>query len=178
MKILDVGCGKNKYKGDKKDKVVGLDIVKLPCVDKVHDLEKFPWPFQNNEFDLVICNHTLEHFSSLVKTMEEIWRVGKPNSTIKIKVPYFAHPGAFWDPTHKVFFTTRTFDYFTEESKFNYYSRARFKILSQKIIFMVNRPRISKLFEFFININPTFYERFLSRVFPAEQLFVELRVIK
>jgi hypothetical protein len=43
--------------------------------------------------------------------------------------------GACMDPTHVRFFTEHTFDYFTEDgtmwlSAYNYYSHARFKILS------------------------------------------------
>jgi predicted SAM-dependent methyltransferase len=61
MKILDVGCGNNKYKGNKGDIVIGIDKVKLKGVDVVHDIEKTPWPFKTNEFDCVICSHVLEH---------------------------------------------------------------------------------------------------------------------
>ncbi len=32
MKILDIGCGKSKYKSkNKKDNVIGLDMVKMPA---------------------------------------------------------------------------------------------------------------------------------------------------
>jgi len=179
MRILDIGCGKNKYKSEnKKDKIIGLDIVKLPGVDVVHDLEKFPWPFKDNEFDIIIANHILEHLSNTVRVMEEIWRISKPDAIIKINVPYFTSPGAFQDPTHKRFFTLRTFDYFTNESGLNYYSKARFKILKKKLIFDSVRPKISKLFDWFINSNQKVYERFLSRIIPAQNLYVELKTIK
>lgn len=181
MKILDIGCGKKKYQSpNKKDIVVGLDITKLPGVDKIHNLEKFPWPFKNNEFDLIISNHVLEHVSDLIKTMEEIWRISKPGCTIKINVPFFSFHRAFQDPTHKRFFTIDTFEYFSEKSELNYYSKARFELVKRRIGFFANSiPKIiSKPIEFFINLNQKLYERFFPYIFPANNLYFELKTIK
>ena len=179
MKILDLGCGKNKIKSkNENDLVIGADSIKLDGVDVVYDLEKFPWPFKDNEFDLIISNHTLEHLSNLVKTMEEIYRVGKPGAIIKVNVPYFAYPGAFQDPTHKRFFTLRTFEYFNEKNGLSYYSRARFEILKKQLNFSITWPKISRFFDMLIKIHPSFYERFFSRILPAENLHVELKIIK
>lgn len=181
MKILDIGCGKNKYKSAcKKDKVIGLDVLKLPGVDVVHNLEKFPWPFKNNEFNLIICNHVLEHLDNTVKVMEELWRIGKPNAIIKINVPFFAYYGAFQDPTHKRFFTIDTFEYFTEKNELSYYSKARFDIIKRKIgFFAPSIPRfISRIIEFFINLNQKFYQRFFAYIIPANNLYFELKIIK
>ena len=47
-KILDLGCGANKYPGS-----IGIDRLKLPGVDIVHDLNVFPYPFKNNSFEKV-----------------------------------------------------------------------------------------------------------------------------
>ncbi len=179
MKILDIGCGKNKYKSkNPKDVVIGIDCAKLPGVDKVHNLEKFPWPFKDNEFEIIIANHFLEHVSDLIKTLEEIHRICKPGAIIEVKVPYFASAGAFQDPTHKRFFTLRSFEYFDENSGLNYYSKARFNIQNKKLIYFSSRPRISLIFDFFINLSQRVYERFFSRVFPADSLHVKLRVVK
>jgi len=179
MKILDFGCGNKKFKSkNPKDKVIGLDIVKLPGVDVVYNLDKYPWPFKENEFDMIVSNHVLEHLSDLIKAMEELHRISKPGAILKFNIPYFASSGAFQDPTHKRFFTYRTFEYFTEESNLNFYTTSRFKIQKRKIVFFVTRPLISKIVDPFINAMPRFYERFLSRILPAEQLSVELKVIK
>lgn len=181
MKILDIGCGNKKYISNNKDDVViGLDVAKLPAVDKVHNLEKFPWPFQKNEFDIIIANHILEHMSDLIKVMEEIWKISKPGAIIKINVPFFAFHRAFQDPTHKRFFTIDSFEYFTKESGLNYYSKARFEIIERKIGFFsggIPRP-IGKALEFFMNANQRFYERFFAYIIPANNLYFELKTIK
>lgn len=62
MKILDVGCGVNKVEG-----AVGLDISPRSHADVIHDLNVVPYPFDDNEFDLVVANHVVEH-------VPDVWR--------------------------------------------------------------------------------------------------------
>ncbi len=40
-KALDVGCGSRKLPG-----ALGMDILSLPSVDVVHDVNRTPWPFE------------------------------------------------------------------------------------------------------------------------------------
>ena len=129
MKIY-FGCGKHKVEG-----FIGVDKLVLPSVDIVHDMNIFPYPFSDNSVDEVLLFNIIEHLPDTVRVMEEIWRICKNAGIIKISVPYYNSPGAFQDPTHLTFFTEHTFDYFTQDGKtslshYNYYSRARFHIIS------------------------------------------------
>jgi len=45
-------------------------------------------PFQDDQFDFIICNHVLEHIPNDIKAMQELYRVLKPNGTAIIQVPY------------------------------------------------------------------------------------------
>ncbi|HZW78341.1 MAG TPA: methyltransferase domain-containing protein [Flavobacteriaceae bacterium] len=45
-------------------------------------------PFSDNEFDLIICNHVLEHIPDDTKAMQEIYRVLKSGGTAILQVPY------------------------------------------------------------------------------------------
>lgn len=47
-------------------------------------------PFQDNEFDFIICNHVLEHIPNDTKAMQEIYRVLAPGGTTILQVPYKA----------------------------------------------------------------------------------------
>ena len=47
-------------------------------------------PFQNDEFDFIICNHVLEHIPNDTKAMQEIYRVLAPGGTAILQVPYKA----------------------------------------------------------------------------------------
>ncbi|MCL5730045.1 MAG: class I SAM-dependent methyltransferase [Candidatus Pacearchaeota archaeon] len=100
---LNLGCGNYKREG-----YVNCDVSEEVKPDKIIDLEK-KLPFKEDTITDVYSRHTLEHIGNFIQLMEEIWRVCKNGARIEIIVPYFAHPGAFWDPTHKRFFTLRTF---------------------------------------------------------------------
>jgi SAM-dependent methyltransferase len=57
-------------------------------------------PFTDNEFDLVICNHVLEHVDDDRKAMKEILRVMKPGAIAILLVPNdFKLENTFEDPT-------------------------------------------------------------------------------
>ena len=49
--------------------------------------------FSDNEFDLVICYHVLEHIKNDTKAMEELYRVLKPNGTAILQVPFSGKNG-------------------------------------------------------------------------------------
>ena len=126
---LHLGCGKKILKG-----WVNLDIVKGKGVDVVHNLEKFPYPFKENTFNEILADNVIEHLADIIKVMEELHRIGKNGCIVKIIVPYYNHHFAYQDPTHKHFFTLDSFDYFTKDSGYNYYSGARFEIVDRKLI--------------------------------------------
>jgi SAM-dependent methyltransferase len=47
-------------------------------------------PFPDQQFDVVLCNHVLEHVQDDVKAMTEICRVLKPGGFAILQVPFFA----------------------------------------------------------------------------------------
>ncbi len=175
-KILNLGCGKIKKNVPFKGEVVGIDVAKLKGVDIIHDLNKFPWPIKNNEFDYVYASNILEHLNDIIKPLEELHRISKPNAIIKIIVPLFPGVWTFADPTHKSVFTYMSFNYFEEKHGLNYYSNARFKIIKRKI-------RFHKIFKFMEFIN-TFeflkksYYVFFSQIIPPKFLEITLKVEK
>ena len=44
-------------------------------------------PFKNNDFDVVLCNHVLEHIDDDKKAMSELYRVLKPNGFGIFQIP-------------------------------------------------------------------------------------------
>ena len=168
---LNLGCGKDIKKG-----YVNVDFVKLPGVDKVFDLNKKRWPFKENTFDEVNCKDIIEHLDDPLKTMEEIWRITKPNAVIKIHVPFFPGMYAISDLTHKNFFNYNSFDCFVPGDPHNYYAKARFKIIKREIIFSWNK--LLNVIAVPINLSPMIYQRYFAFLLPSNAIDFELKVIK
>ncbi len=170
--ILDIGCGNHKVPG-----AIGLDFVKIKGVDKVHDLNKFPYPFKKNSFDIIYANQVLEHLKApLDNILNELCRICKPNGRIKITVPHALSVGAFSDHTHKKFFTYFTFDYFGLNEQ-SYYSRSRIKIIKRKFIYMTGRKssKLLKPLAWLINLSPKIYSHFFAFIFPISTIYFELQ---
>jgi SAM-dependent methyltransferase len=47
-------------------------------------------PFEDNHFDIVLCNHVLEHVNDDIRAMREICRVLKPGGFSIMQVPFFS----------------------------------------------------------------------------------------
>lgn len=107
---LDLGCGKNKQKD-----FIGVDKIKLDTVDIKHDLESYSWPFESNSIDEIFCSHYIEHTSDLIKFIDEIYRILKPQSKATLIAPYYTSMRAWQDPTHKRAICEATFLYFNKK---------------------------------------------------------------
>ncbi len=105
---LNLGCGTD-YKSGWKN----VDSGNTKC-DVKHDIEKFPWPFEDSSVDEILMKHVFEHISKInfLDVMKEIYRVCEKGAIINIEAPYGGSDNFWTDPTHKFPMTTRTFDYF------------------------------------------------------------------
>lgn len=69
-----------------------------PIADVKMDIQAMP--FQNNQFDIVICNHVLEHIPDDSKALHEIYRVLKPGGFAILQVPIdYKRDFTFEDPS-------------------------------------------------------------------------------
>jgi SAM-dependent methyltransferase len=73
-----------KFKSIKNWNYITCDL-NSPLADIKADICKLP--FKNFEFDLIICNHVLEHIDNDFMAMEEIYRVLKKNGIGILQVP-------------------------------------------------------------------------------------------
>ena len=179
LMCLDLGCGIRKRRG-----ALGLDIIENSVVDIVHDLNNCPWPLEDDSFDDILMDNSLEHLDSVVRTMEEIHRIAKNGAVITIKVPYFRSHYAI-DPTHKQYFVSHSFSYFDPNhvwSKYYRYSDVQFKVKKIRFDEGLRYTKLGMLFFSFprwiANKRPIFYEEYLGHLFPMKEIVFHLEVIK
>jgi len=108
---------------------VGLDVVPLTGVDVLINLEKWPYPFSANTFDVICLNDVIEHIPDTIATMEELHRILRPDGRVFIRVVNWNSHYTAIDPTHVSAFTERSFDFFGKRQGRSYYSEARFDVL-------------------------------------------------
>ena len=110
MELL-IGCGSNREKklhfGNTEWKeLVTLDNNKDHKPDVVHDLERFPYPFEE-EFDEIHAYEVLEHTGSqgdyvfFFQQFSEFWRILKPEGKLIGTCPSRKSAWAWGDPSHK-----------------------------------------------------------------------------
>lgn len=129
MRILDVGCGVNKYAGS-----VGIDRNPASAADVICDLDRFPYPFADRSFDGLRAIHVIEHVQDVIKTMEEFHRLVRPGGRVRIETPHYTDFSSFCDPTHRSHLNSYSFRYFGEDDAgFGYYSNVRFREVSVRL---------------------------------------------
>jgi SAM-dependent methyltransferase len=104
---VDLGCGLAKPTG-----FVGVDSSSLPGVDIVADLQQ-TFPFRDDSVDVVRAHDTIEHLHDRIHTMNEIWRICRPDALVDLRVPSTDGRGAFQDPTHVSYWNINSFKYYT-----------------------------------------------------------------
>ena len=168
LKILNLGCG-NRYEED----AINVDFY-AARVDVRHDLEVFPYPFDDNTFQEIRCYNVIEHLTDVVRVMGELYRIGKSGCLITIRVPHFRSACLYEDLTHKHGFAWRSFDLFVPEGEiYGEYSSARYKIIhreytSYKVAFVYKL--LSKM--------PTLTDNLLSKYVPMASILFTLEVQK
>lgn len=106
---LDIACGQNKKKG-----FTGIDIAKVDGVDIIHDLTKFPWPFEDNSVGEAFCSHYVEHTPDLIAFMNEVYRILAPGAQLTIHAPYYTSMRCWQDPTHLRAISEASFLYYNK----------------------------------------------------------------
>jgi hypothetical protein len=96
---LNLGCGK-----DYIDDWVNVDFYDDSKCDVIHDLEEFPWPWENDSVSEILIKHTLEHLGAdwkiYIKILQEMYRVCEDDAEINVHVPSPWHWNYVADPSH------------------------------------------------------------------------------
>ncbi len=171
---MHIGAGSRKIKG-----AVTLDINPRLEPDVVWDLNVFPYPFEDSRFDLVVCEHVIEHLDHVISVMEELHRVTRAGGRVLVRVPHFSSLNFNTDPTHVHAFSSRSFDYLCVDTPFERYdySTAKFRKLVGRMD-MQPHTAFNKALMRAINRFLVFYEEHLAYIIPGQELLFVLEVVK
>ncbi len=180
-KRLNLGCGTDIREG-----WTNLDVADLPGVDVVCGIEDLPLPFEDQQFEEILCQDILEHVD-YVPVLRDLHRILKPGGRLRIRVPHFTSRNNFMDPTHRKQFCVRTFDFFIKNSIYerDYYFDFHFSSVRRARITFAKPHFPARLLFLFndimdplINLNAhtqNYYElTSLSRLFPGMNVETEL----
>lgn len=163
---LNLGSGEFKKEG-----YINVDYFSLTEPDIKHDLNQFPYPFEQNEFNLIEADHILEHLVDPFRVMKELYRISNDKAIIKIKVPHYSR--GFTHPEHKRGFDVSFPLYFSPNFKGGYQG-IHLDLISMKMRwfaqpdlkltilpnFVYYSARImGKVIDFFANLSPYFCSR-------------------
>ena len=147
---------------------VTLDINPDNHPDVVHDLNHTPWPFEDNQFQEVVCHHVLEHLTQLNSVMDELHRICRTDGKIYIEVPHHSSWMAH-TPEHVLQFNPYSLDGYLADGENRWMKRKlTFRLIQREITFhkAFRRYFLHRLF----NKYSMLYERFWTYIFPAEHL--------
>jgi predicted SAM-dependent methyltransferase len=176
---LNLGCG-----SDIKPRFTNCDVIDSAGVDMVFDLNTYPYPFKDNQFDEILCSAILEHLDNPERAVRELRRISIPNGIIKIDVPHFSCWQAWGDITHKKPFNSTSLFSFDERKS---HRQSSSLLNTQRESFYIKTEitfgKIKTLLFFgkIFNINNYtrgFYERHLAYIFPAQNISFFLRTKK
>jgi len=87
LHIAPEACFMQRFEAQHGEGYVTADL-ESPLAKVKMDIHEMP--FEDNRFDVVLCNHVLEHVADDIKAMEEIHRVLKPGGWALMQVPFFS----------------------------------------------------------------------------------------
>lgn len=180
---LDVGCGSTKIDG-----FIGMDHLSLPGVDIVHDLNEIPWPFEDNSVKKIVFCHSLSHLENISSIMIECSRLLVPGGILEILAPHYSSDNYKTDPTHKMSLGVRSMNYFILNTDFGYTyipEKNLFHMISSEISFRECSTSWRKSAKFnpfkylgiekLVNLTSRLYEKFISNLLPASEVYFVLK---
>jgi len=162
---VNLGCGGMNIPG-----YIRVDINEKVKPDVLYDLNVYPYPFENNQFDKILASHIIEHLDNPEKFIKEIHRIAKSGCEITIITPHYSNFTSYSDITHKWHFSS--FSLNRERIGLDYKEKTTIKLRGfwqifglQILINKFNKARI-------------FWERYLSFVIRATDIKFVLTVNK
>ena len=102
--FLNLGCGFKQKKG-----FINVDVFEICKPDITHDLNMFPYPWDDNSVNGIEMWHTLEHLDDWWSVLLECVRILKVGGTLDIRVPDESSSSALTYRDHNHVFSQLSF---------------------------------------------------------------------
>lgn len=98
---------------------VNTDIVPLPGIDKVFDLDVHPWPLEDGCADRIKAYDVFEHVWHPLPFMRECWRVLRVGGVLDMHTVHHRSANYHRDPDHKRACDEQSLDYWVPGTYLN-----------------------------------------------------------
>jgi SAM-dependent methyltransferase len=165
-KKLNLGCGEFKKEG-----FINVDNNPKVKPDILHDLNAFPYPIKDDEFELIEADHVLEHLDDPFQVVRELHRISVNGGKITVRTPHFSRGNTH--PEHKRGFDVSFPYYFNptfkggyqgcqlrlEKMRLRWFSQPYLKrtVLSPPLFYVGYAGGL--VFDFFASLSPVFCSR-------------------
>ena len=167
-KGLNLGCGKVR-----RADCWNVDLVPALEPDLVWNLDHTPYPLPRGHFEHIYAHDVVEHLGDLKGFMEEVHALLAPGGIVELTTPHFSCANSFTDPTHRHHLGYFSFDYFTDDSAWNFYSPARFSVVERTLVFQ--HSLLNRFVAPWANRHAARYEQRWCWLFPAWFLIFKLK---
>jgi SAM-dependent methyltransferase len=163
---LNLGSGEFKKAG-----YVNVDYYSIAEPDIRHDLNKFPYPFPDSEFEIIEADHVLEHLVDPFNVMKELKRIATDKAEIVVRVPHFSR--GFTHADHKRGFDVTFPLYFDpgfppgfqgtplvlKKMRLHWFAQPYLKRKMMKPVLYFIGVGLGEVIDFFANLSPYFCSR-------------------
>jgi SAM-dependent methyltransferase len=172
--VLDVGCGTRRAEPG----AIGIDVSPRSGAEVIWNLDQFPWPLETGSFARIHMSHIIEHVHDVMRTMEEIHRIGRDGADVFIVTPHFSSHNSYTDPTHVRHMAARSFQYFAGEDFPSFTgSRVRFTVENVELKFGKNFV-MDNIGRWLARRNMNWYEQRAAWIFPCQDIRCHLKIRK
>ena len=98
---------------------VNHDLVPLPGIDVAHDLDTYPWPWDDGIADRVKAYDVFEHVWHPYPFIRECWRILRAGGVLDIHTVHYKSPNYHRDPDHKRACDPNSMDYWVKGTYLN-----------------------------------------------------------
>jgi len=154
---------------------IGIDLSPGSAADRLWNLDCYPWPLEDDQFERIHLSHVIEHLEEPMRAMVEVYRVARDGADVFVTTPHFSSHCSYADPTHRWHLAAASFEYFTAKDWPTFAGSAcRFDIVSLELTFGGNLL-LDNAGRWLQRRSIRWYERHAAWIFPALDIRCHLR---